>query len=151
MVNALDSALKISEQMKKQSHEEALKAKNNEKEILLKLEECDKNEKTLIAKLNEMKQINGILKEVSKFTNLKELSKCDTEKLKELCSSESFIALYSNICAGNTMIDVIINMIKTDSFSVQYQSNADGLKTLNNNIVIQIASIQTKDSNYVQD
>ena len=277
MVNDLDSALKISEQMMKQSQDEALKAKNSEKELLARIEECDKNEKSLLAKMNELKQINQILKdEVSKFkdstldiddvlnknltttskiqtlqrqkvlislenieidkyilrnkiinsmiprkmlqkgcidvfekfiniqclrkktyelifniidndilTDDKEggnkmeavegetnkkliafyrsvlyalidynsvlfkieimLSKCDSEKLKEFCSSENFIALYSNICAGSTMIDVLINMIKTDSFSVQYQTHADGLKTLNVNMQNQIGTIEIGD------
>lgn len=281
MVNDLDSALKISEQMMRQSQDEALKARNNEAELIKKLEEAEMNEKTLIAKMNELKQINNIIKEeIAKFKdtnldlddvlnknltttskiqtlqrqkvliaienidiekyimknklvdamiprkmllkgsidvfekfiniqtlrkktveliynilendiitedmmneknnkegdskmeqvegeNLKKLitfyksvlvtlmdynsilfkleillSKCDGEKFIELCTSENFVGLYSNICAGSQFIDVLVNMIKNDSFSIQYQSNADSLKTLNGTMQTQITSLE---------
>ena len=70
MVNDLDTALKISEEMMKNSQNEVSNMKKKEEEYEKKFIELDENEKKLLEKLKEIKQINQILKEeLSKYQN----------------------------------------------------------------------------------
>ena len=70
MVNDLDTALKISEEMMKNSQNEVANMKKKEEEYERKFIELDENEKKLLDKLNDIKQVNQILKEeLSKYQN----------------------------------------------------------------------------------
>ena len=280
MINDLDTTLKISEEMMKNSQIETLNYKKKEEEYYKKFTQLDENEKKLLEKLNEMKQINQILKdEVSKFKdsninlddvlnknlttsnkikmlqrqkiltdlsdldvdklnlknklinamipkkifekgclesfekflniytyrkktlelifnilendiltedlgknlnqnseekmekveadNLKKLSnfyqlvltslsnfnsilfkieihlcKIQSEKFEEITLSENFKNLYLNFCSAFSIIDNLINLIKQDMFSIQFQSNAEGLKIIIDNLKNQINSIE---------
>ena len=280
MINDLDTTLKISEEMMKNSQIETLNYKKKEEEYYKKFTQLDENEKKLLEKLNEMKQINQILKdEVSKFKdsninlddvlnknlttsnkikmlqrqkiltdlsdldvdklnlknklinamipkkifekgclesfekflniytyrkktlelifnilendiltedlgknlnqnseekmekveadNLKKLSnfyqlvltslsnfnsilfkieihlcKIQSEKFEEITLSENFKNLYLNFCSAFSIIDNLINLIKQDMFSIQFQSNAEGLKIIIDNLKNQINSIK---------
>lgn len=114
MINDLESALKISEQMMKKSQDEAIQSNNKLEEMKLKIKQYEENEKNLLKKLDEMKKMNKIIKE---------------EAFKSKDSTMNFDDILSkNMTTVNKMQSlkrqqILINLSKIDLERLQYQNN----------------------------
>ena len=70
------------------------------------------------------------------------LSELPSDQFLKVNNESTFNDAYHSIIGGSSIFDVIINLIKSDSFGIQHKSNIDGLKNINSQIKTEIAGIE---------
>ena len=75
------------------------------------------------------------------------LSELSSDQFLKVNNENAFNEVYSSIIGGSSIFEMIVNLIKSDSFGVQYKSNIDGLKNINTQIKTEIAGIENIETN----
>ena len=75
------------------------------------------------------------------------LCELNSEQFLKVNNETSFNEVYNSIIGGSSIFDMIINLIKSDSFGIQYKSNIDGLKNINTQIKTEMAGIENMEEN----
>ena len=75
------------------------------------------------------------------------LSELTSDQFLRVNNEEKFNEVYNSIVGGSSIFDMIINLIKSDTFGIQYKSNIDGLKNINTQIKTEIGAIENLEEN----
>ena len=75
------------------------------------------------------------------------LSDLPSDQFIKVNNESSFNDVYHSIIGGTSFFETIINLIKSDSFGIQYKSNIDSLKNINTQIKTEIAGIENIEDN----
>ena len=75
------------------------------------------------------------------------LSGLTSDQFLRVNNESSFNDVYHSILGGSSIFDMIINLIKSDTFGIQYKSNVDGLKNINEQIKTEMAGIENIEEN----
>ena len=75
------------------------------------------------------------------------LCELTSDQFLKVNNESSFNDVYHSIIGGSSIFDMIINLIKSDTFGIQYKSNIDGLKNINTQIKTEMASIENIEEN----
>ena len=75
------------------------------------------------------------------------LSELPSDQFLKVNNESAFNEVYHSIIGGSSIFDMIVNLIKSDSFGVQYKSNIDGLRNINTQIKTEIAGIENIETN----
>ena len=75
------------------------------------------------------------------------LSELTSDQFLRINNEEKFNEVYHSILGGASIFDMIINLVKSDTFGIQYKSNIDGLKNINIQIKTEIGAIENLNEN----
>ena len=75
------------------------------------------------------------------------LSELTSDQFLKVNNESSFNDVYHSIIGGSSIFDMIVNLIKSDSFGIQYKSNVDGLNNINTQIKTEMAGIENIEEN----
>ena len=75
------------------------------------------------------------------------LCQLTSDQFIKINGDSSFNETYHSIIGGSSIFDMIINLIKSDAFGMQYKSNIDGLKNINTQIKTEMAGIENLGEN----
>ena len=75
------------------------------------------------------------------------LCQLNSDQFLRANNDSSFNDIYHSIIGGSSIFDLIINLIKSDTFGIQHKSNVDGLKNINSQIKTEMAAIDNIEEN----
>ena len=75
------------------------------------------------------------------------LSELTSEQLLKINNENSFNDIYHTIVGGSSIFNTILNLVKTNNFSIQHKSNVDGLKNINAQLKNEVAALENIEDN----
>ena len=75
------------------------------------------------------------------------LSELTSEQLLKINNENSFNDIYHTIVGGSSIFNTILNLVKTNNFSIQHKSNVDGLKNINAQLKNEVAVLENIEDN----
>mgnify|MGYP007104081764 CR=1 FL=1 len=75
------------------------------------------------------------------------LCQLNSDQFLRVNNDSSFNDVYHSIIGGSSIFDLIINLIKSDTFGIQHKSNVDGLKNINSQIKAEMTAIENIEEN----
>ena len=75
------------------------------------------------------------------------LSELTSEQLLKINNENSFNDIYHTIVGGSSIFNTILNLVKTNNFSLQHKSNVDGLKNINAQLKNEVAVLENIEDN----
>ena len=75
------------------------------------------------------------------------LSELTSEQLLKINNENSFNDIYHTIVGGSSIFNTILNLVKTNNFSLQHKSNVDGLKNINAQLKNEVAALENIEDN----
>ena len=75
------------------------------------------------------------------------LSELTSEQLLKINNENSFNDIYHSIVGGSSIFNTILNLVKTNNFSIQNKSNVDGLKNINAQLKNEVAALENIEDN----
>ena len=75
------------------------------------------------------------------------LSELTSEQLLKINNENSFNDIYHSIVGGSSIFNTILNLVKTNNFSIQHKSNVDGLKNINAQLKNEVAALENIEDN----
>ena len=75
------------------------------------------------------------------------LSELTSEQLLKINNENSFNDIYHTIIGGSSIFNTILNLVKTNNFSIQHKSNVDGLKNINAQLKNEVAALENIEDN----
>ena len=77
------------------------------------------------------------------------LCELTSEQLLKINNENSFNDVYHTIVGGSSIFNTILNLVKTNNFTIQHKSNVDGLKNINTQLKAEVAALENIEENNV--
>ena len=75
------------------------------------------------------------------------LCELTSEQLLKINNENSFNDVYHTIVGGSSIFNTILNLVKTNNFSIQHKSNVDGLKNINAQLKNEVSALENIEDN----
>ena len=75
------------------------------------------------------------------------LTELNSEQFLKVNNEKSFNDVYHTIIGGSSIFNTILNLVKSNNFSIQYKSNIDGLKNINSQLKTEVAALESIEEN----
>jgi len=75
------------------------------------------------------------------------LCELSSDQFLKINNENSFNDVYHTIVGGGSIFNTILNLVKSNNFSIQNKSNIDGLKNINNQLKTEISALENIEEN----